>query len=195
MTRTASNTSGCEGVGEPEGPEVKVLPAPEQQAQLLKQKIDILRNLIEYYSIDPALDPEGRNILAKDVAVLQGTIKDVCKLSFCATNEHTLRRVEKKCTLDEAKAVTCPVAKQHFKVALNRMRLTDRQQMELEEIREACLLKLRTMYEERQQLNMELVALMLPVRSVGGEMVDEGGAAKFERLSKSSIIPCLQANL
>lgn len=94
----------------------------------LKKKLDILRDLIKYYHIDPLKDANGPAILEKDKKLLNDNIRDVCTLSVHHTRHMTLKVVQEKFrSVDEAKKITCPIAWQRFKATFDKINLTEEQ--------------------------------------------------------------------
>jgi hypothetical protein len=156
------------------------------------EQIENLRAFLKKYDLEDAA-VNAEDVPLDVMAELAGLVGTSCQLCQAAIRAEGARVLELIAGDPSSLSSAEHPASERFQAALDAMAMTPAQQDQLLLLRTAHLAKMREIYAQRQQLNMEAMRLMLPHHS-RNPAEDNTLEGKMENISHYGYLPVAKSN-
>lgn len=156
------------------------------------QQIELLQKFMKQHNLestDVSLESVSDDVIA-DLAQLVGTSCQLCQAAIRAEGARVLELIAGDPS--QLSSAEHP-QEERFITALEAMQLSPQQEEQLLLLRKSHLSKMREIYAERQELNLEAMALMLPHHS-RNPAEDNTLEGKMENISNFGYLPVAKSN-
>ncbi|KAK9837323.1 hypothetical protein WJX81_006202 [Elliptochloris bilobata] len=154
-----------------------------------------VRDYVEQHGLRN-VDPLGGGVPAEVVATVKQLVVTscgMCKRAMRAEGVKVLALMSKDLTF--MTRIECHKLRAKWTHILGVLRLSGPQSTQLIELRKSHLASLRTLYEDRQRLNMQAMSLMLPPAVQREDAPDDPVAAKLECMTLNGYMHCARTHV